>query len=132
MAKKKILIIDNDPDYVDAVSEMLGATGYEVFSALDAEKGIARARDSQPDCILLDVMMAHASEGLDVAMTLNDDLATTAIPVLLVTGIKKPNYLTSSFRPGENIANVKGTLEKPVKPDDLLAKIRSTLKKKTV
>ena len=132
MAKKRILLIDNDKEYHDAVSEMLGAIGFEVFSALDAGKGIAQARDSRPDCILLDVMMANVNGGLDVAAALNDDPATASIPVLLVAGIKEPHYMTPSFRPGENPANVKGMLEKPVKPDALLAKIRSTLKKRAV
>jgi len=125
---KTILVIDNDADYIEAVSTMLEANGYRTISALDGDKGVAAAKSMKPSCILLDVMMQYVSEGLDAAVKLRDDPATASIPVILITGIRKPQYLTLSFRPGESFPNVKGMFEKPVKPAVLLEKISAILK----
>jgi CheY-like chemotaxis protein len=117
---KTILVVDNDADYVAATEAVLKARGYETLSALDADSALELAATHKPDAILLDVMMRHVSEGLDVARWLHDDPDTRGIPVILVTGIRKPDFLMSSYSGGQACENVKGTLEKPVKPETLL------------
>jgi len=124
---KKVLVIDNDPDFVEAVVSVLEAEGYETLSATDAAAGISKAKQDMPDLILLDIMMQHVSQGLDVALTLRDDPATAKISVVFITGIHKPQFLTDSYRPGEEWPNVKGTMEKPLKPKELLTFVQSII-----
>jgi CheY-like chemotaxis protein len=121
---KKVLIVDNDQDFVDAMASLIEANGYVTVSANDGEAGFETAKTEKPDIVLLDVMMRHVSEGLDVAVKLRDEPATSGIPVVLLTGIRKPDFLASSYRPDEEWPNLKATLEKPVKPDELLRVIR--------
>jgi len=124
---KRILVIDNDSEYVEATELLLRASGFETLSALNGEEGFDKAVHEKPDCILLDVMMKHVSEGLDVAVKLRDDDRTKNIPVILVTGIRKPDFLASSYSPGETWPNLKGTLEKPVKPETLIPLITKAI-----
>lgn len=124
---KKILVIDNDPEFVEALVSVLEANGYATISTTDGDTGLAKAKEEKPDLILLDVMMRHVSEGLDIAVHLRDDGATAAIPVVLITGIRKPDFLAGSFRPGEEWTNLKGAMEKPVKPEELIKTVKGII-----
>jgi len=84
-------------------------------------------KEQRPDLVLLDVMMRTVSEGLDLASKLLDDPVLRNIPVILITGIRKADLLAESYRPGEGLANVKMTLEKPVKPDELVRTVKSVI-----
>jgi len=119
---KTILIIDDDAEYVEAVSNTLQARGYRTESRLDAASGFSAAVASAPDLIILDIMMTYDSEGLDMASKLSSDAATCHIPVLLVTGIRHPEDLPVSAD------SVRGYLEKPVSPDVLIAAVEKGLR----
>jgi CheY-like chemotaxis protein len=125
--QKKILVIDNDPDFVEALVSVLEANGYTTLSATDGSTGLVKAQSDKPDLILLDVMMRHVSEGLEIAVQLRDNSATGAIPVVLITGIRKPDFLAGSFRPGEEWSNLKGTMEKPIKPEELIKMVKGII-----
>ncbi|MDH7598450.1 MAG: response regulator [Sedimentisphaerales bacterium] len=124
---KKILIIDDDPDFVDAITNLLDAKGYEVASASNGKDGIQKARQEGPDLILLDVMMTTRSEGFDVARELKADPQLMSIPVVLVTGVRKEMNLPFGFEPDSQWLPVKAVLEKPVKPEVLLKTIEEGL-----
>jgi DNA-binding response OmpR family regulator len=64
---KKVLIIDDDVEYVEAIANLLDAKGYDVTSASNGKDGVKQAKEQKPDLILLDVMMTTKSEGFDVA-----------------------------------------------------------------
>jgi len=125
--KKKILIIDDDPEFVDSTRALLESEGYEVVSEPDGEAGFAAARSKKPDLLLLDVMMTYDSEGFDLAKKLKADPATRNIPVIMVTGIQRAKSLPFGFEPDDDWLPVKRILEKPVKPDVLIAAIRDGL-----
>ena len=78
---KKILIVDDDPSFVDAVAALLDENGYNTASADNGEKGAAKAKEVKPDLILLDVMMTTRGEGFDISRDLNKDPITKNIPV---------------------------------------------------
>lgn len=123
----KVLIIDDDPDFADAILNVLDAKGYEVDSAPNGKIGLAKAKERKPDLILLDVMMTTKSEGFDVAREINKDEQLKGIPVILVTGVRKEMSLPFGFEPDENWLPVKGVLEKPVKPEVLLKTIEQNI-----
>jgi len=125
----KVLIVDDDSDFVEAISTLLEAKGYEVISALNGKDGFSQAKEQLPALILLDVMMTTKSEGFDVAKQLKSEALTRNIPVVLVTGIKRDMNLPFSFEPDEDWLPVKAVLEKPVKPDVLLRTIEESIKK---
>jgi two-component system, OmpR family, alkaline phosphatase synthesis response regulator PhoP len=125
---KKVLVIDDDPDFVDAIVNVLDAKGYEVDSAPNGKIGLAKAKEQKPDLILLDVMMTTKSEGFDVAREIHKDDQLKGVPVILVTGVRKEMSLPFGFEPDEEWLPVKGVLEKPVKPEILLKAIEANIK----
>jgi CheY-like chemotaxis protein len=125
----KILIIDDDPDFVDAMSNLLEAKGYEIISAPDGEEGIEKAKSEKPNLLILDVMMTRKTEGFDVARTLQKNPETKGLPVILITGIKSEMNLPFGFEPDEEFLPVKAILEKPVKPEILLKTVEQHIKR---
>jgi len=119
----RVLIIDDDPEFVEATSTLLDAQGYDVVSAPNGKVGVAKANEEHPDIILLDVMMTRDTEGFDVARELNKDPQLKNIPVIIVSGIKKEMNLPFGFESDDAWLPVKGILEKPVKPNVLLKTI---------
>ena len=117
---KTILMIDDDPEFVDATSNLLDAKGYNVISASNGKDGLAKAQESKPDLILLDVMMTTKSEGFDVAREMHKDESLKKTPVIMITGVRKEMNLPFGFEPDETWLPVHRLLEKPVKPDVLL------------
>lgn len=125
----KVLIIDDDPEFVDAISNLLEAKGYDVLSASNGKDGVARAKEFTPDIILLDVMMTTKSEGFDTARELHEDLNLIKVPVVMISGVRKEMNLPFGFEPDEDWLPVKAFLEKPVKPNTLLKTIEENIRK---
>ncbi|MFA5553577.1 MAG: response regulator [Phycisphaerae bacterium] len=126
---KKVLMIDDDHELIEAISNILDAKGYDVVSANDGKQGIEMAKKEKPDIILLDVMMTTKSEGFDVARELHKDANLKDTPVIMLTGIRREMNLPFGFEPDQDWLPVKGFLEKPVKPEVLLKTIEENIKK---
>lgn len=124
---KKILIIDDDHDYVESVVNLLEAKGYTVMSALNGTDGVKTAKAEKPDLILLDVMMTTKDEGFNVARELQGVEDIKGTPVIMVTGVRKEMSLPFEFEPDETWLPVKQILEKPVKPQVLLDAVSDAL-----
>jgi len=124
MAEKSILLVDDDPVFVEAMKAVL-ETGYRVRSAANGKEAYQRIREELPDLIVLDVMMDYLSEGFDVARKLRQDPRTEAIPIIMLTGVDQMyNYrmeVDESWVPCDRY------LEKPVSPDLLLAEAKGLL-----
>ena len=88
---------------------------------------LEKIKEVKPDAILLDVMMESADSGLSTAKKLRDDPETSAIPVILITGINKAEHLLPSYAPNEAWPNVKTSFEKPVDPEALIKKLQEIL-----
>lgn len=117
---KKVLIIDDDADFVESVENLLEARGYEVVSAANGKDGVEAAKKEKPNLIILDVMMTTKDEGFNVARTLNELEGVKGTPVVMVTGVRREMNLPFSFEPDQTWLPVKEVLEKPIKPETLL------------
>ncbi|MBN2183074.1 MAG: response regulator [Sedimentisphaerales bacterium] len=124
---KTILMIDDDPEFVEATTNLLDAKGYDVISAPNGKEGIEKAREHKPKLILLDVMMTTKSEGFDVAREMHKDDSLRNTPVILITGVRKEMSLPFGFEPDETWLPVKEVLEKPVKPEVLLKAVGNNI-----
>jgi DNA-binding response OmpR family regulator len=123
----RVLIIDDDFDFVEAVTNVLDAKGYDVDSAPNGKAGLAKARQQKPDITLLDVMMTYKSEGFDVAREMHKDNKLKDVPIIMITGVKKEMSLPFGFEPDEEWLPVRGILEKPVKPEVLLKAVEENI-----
>lgn len=122
---RSVLIIDDDPEFRTSVMSVLEAGGMKVHAEPDGKSGLVAAARLRPDYILCDVMMETADTGLEVLTALRDNPETAQIPVFLITGIKKPQFLLGSFAPETAYPNVRGMFEKPVDPRELIKRLEA-------
>ena len=94
MARDTVLLVDDDPVFVDAVAAVL-RTRFDVMTAADGEEALVRLAERRPAVIILDVMMTYQSEGYDLASTLKKNPDTASIPILILTGVDKTFELRS-------------------------------------
>ena len=128
MAKKFIMIIDDDPDFVDATKNLLESKGFTVNTAPSSEDGLKIISKNVPDLLLLDVMMTKRDEGLEFSRKLSKDEKLSKIPIIMITGIRKEMNLPFGFEADKEWLPVKAVLEKPVKPEQLLSEIGKIIK----
>ena len=124
---KKILVVDDDIDFVESVTIVLEANGFDVVSANDGEAGLAKAKAERPDLMLLDVMMATDSEGFEVARKISEAPELRGMPVIMVTGIRDAKELPFGYQPDDTWLPVDRLLEKPIDPDKLIEEVKNAL-----
>ena len=125
---KKILIIDDDPDLVDAVKMILESKKYQVAAAYGGLEGLQKARQEHPDLIVLDVMMPD-KDGYAVCKELKTDSALRTIPVLLLTAVVS-HIPTTRFTQQMGLeTEADDYLDKPVEPETLVKRIETLLSK---
>ncbi len=126
----KILIIDDDPDIVEAMKVVLESKHYQVRIAKTGEEGLGGVKRDKPDLVILDVMMETADKGFDVARELKWDPKYKDIPILMLTAIKEKTGLDFGKEAGdEHWLPVDDYCDKPLHPDELLSKVEALLKK---
>ncbi|OQX25574.1 MAG: response regulator [Desulfobacteraceae bacterium IS3] len=84
--KKRILVVDDEPDFASIVQKNLEKEGYKVEVAYDGVEGLAKVKANPPDAIVLDVMMPE-KDGYQVCKELKDDAKYSNIPILLLTAV---------------------------------------------
>lgn len=117
---KKILMIDDDPDFISAVQALLESKDYLVVTASNGQEGIAKAKEEKPDLITLDVMMTNDSEGLDVSKKFKEDEDLKKIPIIIVSGVRKIGDCAYDYETGEKVVPAKAFVEKPIDPEKFL------------
>jgi len=123
----KILIIDDDPDFVLAVGMTLEAHGFEVSQAATAEEGIEKVLSIEPDLVILDVMMPMGLEGFEVARKIREEHNYTDLPIVMLTSIHDTRRVSYRFAPDETYLPVDVFLDKPVTPEALVETINELL-----
>lgn len=130
MAKKHVLIVDDDPDIVEAMRLILEAHEYEVTSAGNTADGLAAVKEIQPDVIILDVMMETDTDGFHFAYTLRNAEPGTefepfkGIPILMLTAISQRTGMHFDPKDDQDFLPVDDFVEKPVKSEALISKIK--------
>jgi signal transduction histidine kinase len=118
----KILVVDDNPNNLNILSEILDEHGYEIFFALDGESALDRAQLGNPDLILLDVMMP-GMDGFETCQKLKKNPETTDIPVIFMTALDSAQDKVEAFELG-----AVDYITKPVEPLEVLARVKTHLK----
>jgi serine phosphatase RsbU (regulator of sigma subunit) len=121
-----ILIVDDNPTNVDILQARLAANNYETITAADGEEGLAKAREAQPDLILLDIMMPKM-DGLEVCRHLRADASLPFMPIILVTAKVESKDVVAGLEAGGD-----EYLTKPVDHAALVARVKSMLRIKSL
>ncbi len=133
---KKILIIDDDFDIVEAMRMTLEAHGYGVETAYTGEDGLRRVKEVSPDLIILDVMMEDDTAGFKVSWALrNTDPKSEyglhrGIPLLMITSISEKKGMRFDPKTDGDFLPVDEFIAKPVMPKVLLEKVETLLLRK--
>jgi two-component system, OmpR family, alkaline phosphatase synthesis response regulator PhoP len=125
--KKNILLVDDDPDFVEAVRVIVENGGYNVRVAYDGQEGLDAVAEQKPDLIVLDVMMPHM-DGHAACAKLKSDPETREIPIILLTAVAD-RVTTSKYSHRDMLeSEAEDYMPKPVDPQELLGLIKSWLK----
>ena len=122
----KILVVDDDPDFVEITRIILEAHDYQVISAPNGEQALAKMRQDKPDLVLLDVMMSHVLDGLEVSKEMQADVELRKIPIIVVSSITDSPH--AGMFPTDEYLPIDVWISKPVQPDDLLKKVEQCLR----
>ena len=131
MSAPSILIIDDDPDFVEVTKVLLETKQYNVRFAYNPEEGLAKLEEETPDALILDVMMGKGAEGFVLARKIRKDPRFEKMPILMLTSMREQ---TGFDFPGQRIHSkflpVDDYVEKGVEPQVLLGKIEHQLARK--
>ena len=119
---KTILLVDDDPDFLEQNRLLLEANGYAVRTAASGRECLAEVEDCRPDLIILDMVMGERTEGFDVSRELRNSEYTKGIPLVMITSVND----TIPFRvePDRTWLPVDALIEKPVDPSLLLSVVQ--------
>ena len=127
--QKKLLIIDDDPDYVAGVRSILEKAEYSVDVAYNPKDGFQALLSKQYDLLLLDIMMGRGAEGVALARKMRKDPKLRELPVLIITGIREQIAFLFPGQPVHpHFVELDELVEKPVEPKLLLEKVSTLLK----
>lgn len=127
--KKRLLMIDDDPDFVEGVVSILENADYEVDAKYNPDEGFQALKTGSYDLLLLDVLMGRGAEGIMIARKIGDDEKLREIPVLIITGMREQIAFLFPGQPVHpSFVPVDELIEKPVEPDLLLEKVSTLLK----
>ena len=123
----KILVVDDDPDFVRATKLVLEKNGHEVISASSGDSGYRRAKEDRPALVVLDVIMDTVLDGLSVTQRMHDDAELQDIPIIMVTSIANTDY--AELFPTDEFIHINAFLSKPFSAEALMKQVNKNLPK---
>jgi DNA-binding response OmpR family regulator len=126
----KILVVDDDPDILNAVSIILESQGHEVKTALNGAEGLAKLKDESPDIMILDMLMPQM-DGFEVCKTLQDPRWSKykSMPIIILTSVREEaSQRRYELETGLEL-DVDDYIEKPIHPHTLLERVNILINK---
>ena len=123
----KILVVDDDRDFIKITRMILQANDYEIVTAANGEQGLKAMRREKPDLVILDVMMSYVLDGIDVRRTMAEDRDLKDIPVIMATSLTAAK--TQGALPTDEYVPASEWIHKPIDPDALLDRVKKSLGK---
>ncbi len=125
MGKAKILVVDDDPDFVSYTRTVLEAEDYDVVSAGNSDQGLRVLAQEKPDLVVLDVIMSSVLDGLSMSQRMAEDATYRHVPIIMVTSIANTDYL--ALFPTDESIHVDAFVTKPIAPRELVRQIAKLL-----
>ena len=126
--KAKILLVDDDIDFVEATKIVLESKPYEVIVAYEGDEALRKAREENPDLILLDIIMP-VKDGFTAAGQFKKDPQLSKIPVIMLTSYSSRRGETSIPVSRGLELEAEDYVEKPISPEELLSRVEQYLKR---
>lgn len=119
---KKVMIVDDNKEFLEELNETLALSGYEMVAVCDATKALEVARTEKPDCIVVDLKMPGKS-GFQLADELRRVSGFEGLPIIAMTGFFKDDYV-----PLMDVCGITKYLRKPFNPLDIITQIEAALR----
>ena len=129
MSKAKILVVDDDIDYLESTAAILEAKGYEVIAADNGKAGLEKARSELPQLIIIDLLMNTVNDGYDFCLAIRSDRRFEETPLLMVSSARQHEaFKDSDFVPNEFWFPIDVFLDKPIDRETLFGYVSMLLK----
>jgi len=125
----KILIVDDDPDFVDAIRVILEKKDYQVEVAHDRNGAMDKIKKNKPDLILLDIMMDRLDDGFTICYKLKHDATLKNIPVFAISSITEKTGFKFNPKTDGEYFEADDYAQKPIETEDLLKRVEVLLNK---
>jgi CheY-like chemotaxis protein len=125
MLPAKILVVDDDPDFVEIIRTILESNSYQVITAANGQQALTQVKARHPDLLVLDIMMSTVLDGLNVSEQLASDPDAKYMPVIMVSSIASTPH--AHLFPMDEQPHMDAWLSKPIDPATLLAKVAELL-----
>jgi len=122
----KILIVDDDPDFVEVTRIVLEQANHEVIAATSGDEGFRRAKTDHPALVILDVIMDSVLDGVSTSERIYNDPDVRDIPIIMVTSIANTDY--AALFPTDEYIHISAFLKKPITPRQLLREVNRLIK----
>jgi CheY-like chemotaxis protein len=130
--KKKILIIDDEPDVITYLTAVLTSNGYETFAISEVKNAMQYVKDFKPDLICLDIVMPHET-GISFYSKLREDKCLSKIPVVIISGVVETGKFNfNSYAADDSLPQPECCMEKPIDVDNFIQKIENLTSKKVI
>ena len=127
---KEVLIVDDDPDFVETMEIILRGNDYETRTARNGEEAFKKVKEKKPDIMLLDIMMKTKTDGIWVSEKIRDDDNLKEIPIIMITAVNQDSEM-AKFNIGKHedmeYMPVNVFMEKPIESEDLLKEIKKLI-----
>ena len=127
---KEILIVDDDPDFVETMEIIMQGNGYETRTARNGEEAFKQVKKKIPDIILLDIMMKTKTDGIWVSEKIRSDDKLKGLPIIMITAVNQDSEM-AKFHLGQEedieYMPVNVFMEKPIEAKDLLKEIKKLI-----
>jgi two-component system alkaline phosphatase synthesis response regulator PhoP len=127
--KPKILLVDDDADFIDVNKAVLENHGFDVVAVFSAREGLGKVRFEQPDLIVVDLMLERHDAGFAFAKAVKADPVYQRIPILMVSSAMEKTGFEFSQEMDGYWMKTDDYVSKPIQPEDLVARIKDLLEK---
>ena len=124
---KVVLVVDDDPDFLEFIRIVLESTDYHVVTSVTVENGLEVIRQQRPDLVIVDVMISYILDGLSLVREMQEDPALKDIPLIMISAIMSAEDL------GElpSSPSADAFMTKPVDPTELLSEVRRLIEQES-
>jgi CheY-like chemotaxis protein len=118
----RVLVVDDDPDFIEIVGMVLRKEGYEIESAASGDAALKQMRASPPDILLLDVMMSTVLDGVNVSFAMSEDPVLKNVPIVMISSI--PDSAHAEEFPTDEYVPISAWITKPAQPEQLVQTVK--------
>jgi DNA-binding response OmpR family regulator len=124
--RPKLLVVDDDPDILDAITTILGTQPYSLDTARDGVECMDKVREDTPDLIILDLLMPR-KDGFAVVQELRQNPKYAKLPILILTSVREDASRRRYELETGLAMDVQDYVEKPISPMELIDRVKSLL-----